>query len=197
MGKVMLPDAFAKVFIEKGYTLDQWLDELRAVQVEIKALVNVIKASFTVGLMSKPTLAIGSTVQNVSNVAFFYMVNGAIYAKTADAVGVAPGNDVIPDGKFGAVALDIGVNGTIDVIEASANATGYDSAALAVAGLPAVEADHVRIGTVTASDTGEAFTFGTTSLAHAGATVAYTDGSVGIAIGGTLVTAEIPFEFGA
>ena len=253
MSKVFKHDEFMKVFSEKGYTLGNWLDELRlsangsrtlalelkvdhattktavdeihtavdefvddhaviktlgdeliadhatfiTVITDLKTLANAIKASFTAGLISNPTLAIGSTVQNVSNVAFFYMIAGTIYAKVADAVGVAPGNDVIPQNKYGAVALDIGVNGTIDVIEAANNATGYDSAVLAVAGLAAVEASHVRMGTVTAMDTDGTFTFGTTSLAHAGAAVAYINGSVGIAVGGSTVTTSAPAALSA
>jgi hypothetical protein len=51
------------------------------------------------------------------------------------------------------------------------------------------------MGTVTAKDTGATFTFGTVALDHAGATVAYTDGTVGIAIGGTTITSALPFEF--
>lgn len=195
MGKVLVPDAFNQVFIEKGYTLDAWLDELRLVVSDTKALVNALKASFTSGLLSAPTLVIGSTVQNVAHSAFYYMIAGTIYAKPVDAVGTAPGNDVIPSGKYGAVAFDVGIDGTIHATEASANATGYDSYILAIAGLPAVASAHVRMGVVTASDSDGNFTFGTTSLAHAGATVAYTDGSVGIAIGGSLVTSALPFEF--
>jgi hypothetical protein len=33
--KTMSPSAFNKVFIERGYTLDQWLDELLAVIVAL------------------------------------------------------------------------------------------------------------------------------------------------------------------
>ena len=198
MEKMMNFDAFMKVFVEKGYTLDEWLDELRAVQVEIKALVNALKNSFTAGLLSAPTLAIGSGDKTaVASALFYYMIAGTIYAKAADTAGTEPGNDVIPDGKFGACAFDIGVNGTIDAVEAAANATGYSSAALAIDGIPAVASAHVRMGTVTAKDTGEAFTFGAVALDHAGSTVAYTDGAVGIAIGGTLVTSVVPFEFAA
>jgi len=198
MGKVLHQDALNKVFGEKGYTLDDWLDELRAVVAENKALVNALKASFTAGLLSAPTLAIGSGDKTaVASALFYYMIAGTIYAKAADTAGTEPGNDVIPDGKFGACAFDIGVNGTIDAVEAAANATGYNSAALAIAGIPAVASAHVRMGTVTAKDTGEAFTFGTVALDHAGSTVAYTDGAVGIAIGGTLVTSVVPFEFAA
>ena len=195
--KTMNPIAFQQVFIEdSAYGLDEWLDELRVVVSDTKTLVNAIKASFTAGLMSAPALAIGSGDKTaVANALFYYMINGVIYAKAADTAGTEPGNDVIPDGTFGACAFDIGIDGTIHATEAAANATGYGSAALAIAGIPAVAASHVRMGTVTAKDTGAAFTFAAVALDHAGATVAYTDGSVGIAIGGTTVTSALPFEF--
>jgi hypothetical protein len=118
-------------------------------------------------------LAMGTTDTAVATGAFFFDVAGVLYTKAAVADGTAPGNDVIPDGKYGAVALDIGVNGTIDVIEASGNEAGtYTTAALAVAGLAAVGASHIRLGYVTAMKTGAAFTFGTTAL-NAGTAVAF------------------------
>lgn len=120
-------------------------------------------------------LAIGSTTTAVAYGAFDYYIAGTMYSKVANTIGVAPGNDVIPIGTYGAVALEVGTDGTVDVIEASANATGYASAALAIAGLPKIQASHVRIGTVTATKSDGAFTFGTTALNAANTTVAYTD----------------------
>lgn len=131
-------------------------------------------------LVSKPGIAIGSTTANVSNVAFTYTINGVQYSKAAVAAGVAPGNDVIPQNLYGAVALDIDSAGTVTIAEAAANATGYASAALAIAGIPAVAADKVRMGTVTAIKTDGAFTFGTTALNAANSTVAYTDATPGM-----------------
>ena len=197
MGKVLNPIAFQKVFIEdSAYSLDEWLDELRLVVSDIKTLANALKASFTACLLSAPGLAIGSGDKTaVAHSAFFYMIAGVIYAKVADAAGIEPGNDVVPDGTFGACAFDIGIDGTIHATEAAANATGYSTAVLAIAGIPAVAASHVRMGTVTAKDTGAAFTFGNVALDHGGSTVAYTDGSVGIVIGGTTVSSALPFEF--
>jgi|GEM_PF-5314945 hypothetical protein len=127
-----------------------------------------------VGMLTGAALAIGSTKTNVYSGAFTYYIDGVKYAKAEVAAGTAPGNDVIPQNKYGAVAFDIGADGTIDVVEATDNATGYDSAVLAVAGLPAVEAAHVRIGYVTAMCSTGNFTFGTTDLDAADTTVAYT-----------------------
>ena len=189
--------AVALACLAQGYTLAQWLDEVRTVVADLKTLANALKASFTAGLLSAPGLAIGSGDKTaVANALFYYMIAGTIYAKAADGAGTEPGNDVIPNGKFGACAFDIGINGTIDAVEAALNSTGYDSALLAIGGIPAVASAHVRMGTVTAKDTGEAFTFAGVALDHAGSTVAYTDGAVGIAIGGTTVSSSLPFEFG-
>jgi hypothetical protein len=135
---------------------------------------DLIKALSGDYLVESAALAIGSTTTAVANGAFTFVINGVQYQETADAVGTAPGNDVIPQGTYGAVALDIGADGTIDVIEAGDNATGYASAALAIAGIAAAAADHVRMGTVTATKSDGAFTFGTTALDAANTTVAYT-----------------------
>lgn len=127
------------------------------------------------GMLTTGSLGIGAVNTAVANGAFTFFVAGAEYSKAAIAAGTAPGNDVIPINKYGAVALDIGVDGTIDVIEAGGNAAGYNTAALAIAGIAAAGAGHVRIGTVTAMRTAGAFTFGTTALDDADSTVAYTD----------------------
>lgn len=152
-------------------------------------LVNDIRAKLKGDYnVSKPGLAIGSTPANVANVAFDFTINGVRYSKAAVAAGTAPGNDVIPQSTYGAVALDIGINGTIDVIEAADNATGYASAALAIAGIPAQAADHARMGTVTATKSDGAFTFGTTALNAANSTVAYTDSDTHLEAIGAAVT---------
>lgn len=152
---------------------------LEATQLEVSSLRSVVNGIYAAlagnYLVTQPTLAIGSTVQNVSNLAFYYSIAGAVYYKAAVAAGTAPGNDIVPQAKFGAVAFDIGVNGTIDAIEAPANATGYASAVLAAAALPAPAADHARMGYVTATKSDGTFTFGTTALNAANSTVAYTD----------------------
>lgn len=136
---------------------------------------------FANGLLSYPALAIGSSKPNVASSAFMFVIGGVIYSKAAVSAGTAPGNDVIPQSKYGACAFDIGINGTIDAIEAPDNADpGYDSSALALAALPDPEEDHIRIGTVTATKSDGAFTFGTTNLDAANSTVAYADSDVGI-----------------
>jgi len=154
--------------------LVKFLKNVRDLVNEMQALV------ISDTLQSLPVLAVGSTATAVSNGAFNFQINGRSYAKAAVAAGTAPGNDVVPQSTYGAVAFDIGINGTIDVIEAGANATGYATAVLAIAGIAAVAADHVRMGTVTVIKSDGAFTFGTTELSAANVTEVYTDGTPGI-----------------
>lgn len=124
-------------------------------------------------ILTTPTLAKGSDVSAVAYAAFCYVINGAAYSILVNTVGIDPGNDIIPQSKYGAVAYDIDAAGTITVAEAAANATGYDSAALAIAGVPAVTSAKARMGYVTATKSDEAFTFGTTELGVANSTCAY------------------------
>lgn len=143
----------------------------------------------TDGVLDDPNLVIGSTTANVATGAFDYSINGTTYSKTAVVAGTAPGNDVVPLGKYGAVALDIGIDGTIDAIEAPANATGYATASAAAAALPVPADAHIRIGYVTASKSDGAFTFGTTALNAANTTVAYSDSAVNTAFSDLLTDA--------
>lgn len=163
---------------------------------DIKTLVNDIRTKLTAfvsnGMLSSAALGIGTTASDVATGLCLYTVGGIVYTKAAVAAGTPPGNDVIPIGTYGAVALDIGADGVIDAVEATDNATGYGSAALAAAGLPAVGADHVRMGYVTASKSDGAFTFGTTLLDAANTTVAYTS-SAGVLVGlGAAVSSSAP-----
>jgi hypothetical protein len=151
------------------------VNELQADHATFKTAVDGIIAKLQGNyIIGVPALAIGSTPTAVATALFHFMIGGKHYIKAAVAAGTAPGNDVIPQALYGAVAFDIGADGTLDAIEATANATGYASAALAVAGLPASAAGHARVGWVTATKSDGAFTFGTTQLDAANTTVAYT-----------------------
>lgn len=149
-----------------------------AVIADLKTLVNDVRSQLQGDyILTSPALAIGSTTTAVANGAFDYVINGVPYKKAAVTTGTAPGNDVIPQSTYGAVAFDIDAAGTITAVEATDNATGYASAALAAAGLPATTADNARMGYVTATKSDGAFTFGTTALNAANTTVAYTEGN--------------------
>lgn len=164
-------------FVTWCTNLQTLANELRTDHATFRTVVNdIINTLQGDYILTSPALAIGSTATAVANGAFDYVINGVPYKKAAVAAGTAPGNDVVPQSTYGAVAFDIGTDGTIDAIEAAANATGYASAALAIAGVPAVAADHARMGYVTATKSDSAFTFGTTDLDAANTTVAYTEG---------------------
>jgi hypothetical protein len=148
----------------------------------VRDLVNELRTGLATALqgnylLSTPGLAGGSNADDVANIAFQYSIGGVVYNKAAITTGTGPGNDVIPQGTYGACAFDIGTNGTVDAIEAPANATGYASAALAAAALPAPEAGHARMGYVTATKSDGTFTFGTTALNAANSTVAFVEGT--------------------
>ena len=162
--------------VSDAFHLRKLLEATRSEVSSLRSVVNNIYGALSGNyLVTQPTLAIGSDTSAVSNLAFYYSIGGTVCYKAAVAAGTEPGNDVVPQGKFGAVAFDIGVNGTIDAVEAPDNATGYASALLAAAALPAPAADHARMGYVTATKSDGTFTFGTTALNAANSTVAYTD----------------------
>lgn len=148
------------------------VSKVNSLDATVDSIVTELKRD---AVIDSPRLAIGSDTSAVSFSTFDFEIAGVRYTKAGDATGVEPGNDVIPQSKYGAVAYDITTTGVITVVEASGNATGYDSAALAVAALPAVAASHVRMGWVTATKSDGTFTFGTTALNAANSTVAYTN----------------------
>ena len=160
---------------------------------DTKALANAIRAALQGNyLESLPVLAIGSTKTFVANAAFDYLLAGKRYTKAANAVGTAGNADVIPQNKYGAMAFDIDNIGTITAISAVANAAGYASAALAVAGLPAPVAGRARMGYVTVVKTAAAFTFGTDPFDVATSTVVYVDGTTAFNAIGAAVTSVTP-----
>lgn len=152
---------------------DTWRTAVGNVRTNLNNLRTVLTGDY---LLSVPALSEGSTPANVATDALWYTVNGVLYYKAGVAAGTALSGDNIPQAKYGAWALDIGTNGTIDITEAADNSTGYDDAASSAAGLPAVAADHVRLGYVTASKSDGVFDPGTTGLNDASTTEAYTDG---------------------
>lgn len=153
------------------------MEETKSFIDALQTLTNDIRSTLQGDyIVTLPGLAIGSTKPNVVNVAFDFGINGIVYKKAAITAGTALSGDNIPQATYGAWRLEIGINGTVDIIEAAANATGYASAVLAAAGLPALSADHASMGYVTASKSDAVFDPGTTDLDAANTTIAYTDG---------------------
>lgn len=145
---------------------------------QIITLLNDIRtALFANGIVSLPGLGIGTTKPNVASVAFDYIIAGIRYTKAAVAAGTALSGSNVPEALYGAWALDIDAAGTITIAEGAANATGYASAALAIAGIPAVASTKVRMGTVSVISSSGVFDPGTTNLDAAAVTDVYTDAS--------------------
>jgi hypothetical protein len=137
--------------------------------IDVYTSMSVISAK---GLLVVPTLNVGTIdAASVLNATFTYYIAGLKHSK--DSAETALGTTEIPINLFGAVALDIDATGTITVVEASANATGYATAPLAIAGIAVCDAAKIRLGTVTVKGTAAAFTLGTTLLNAADTTVAF------------------------
>ncbi len=132
------------------------------------------------GIYTSANLRIGTTNTNVRTDAFNFAIAGTGYSKAAVDAGTILAGDTVPANKFGAWALDIGVNGTIDIIPATLNGTApwYADAAAAAAGLPAVAGSHLRLGYVTANHGAATFIPGTTTLDEADVIEAYTSTAV-------------------
>lgn len=172
-------------------SFDTEIDALRTLINELRddhaTLIAALGLMSGDGLVTSAELGIGSTPANVATLQCSFIINGKLYTKAAVAAGTAPGNDVIPQTKYGCVALDVGTNLTIDAVEAADNATGYDSALAAASGLPAVAADHVRLGYVTVMKSDGDFTFGSTALSDANTTEVYSNlAGLFYTIGGSL-----------
>lgn len=129
--------------------------------------------------------------QTVGGSIFTFDVGGTIYTLPAQPTGFALGDDVIPDGKYGAVALDVGTDLTVHTTEATDNATGYSTLALARAGIPAVAENHVRMGTVAVYAKGRAFTFGLNSISETAYVTTYFQIRESDALDSTTDTVEI------
>ena len=124
-------------------------------------------------LLTTAGIGTGTTVDRVAHLAFSYVIAGIQYQKTAEPAGVTCTADTIPEDLYGAMAFEIAADGTVDPISAAANATGYATPALALAGIPAVAAGHVRLGTVTVMNSDAAYVFDTDSFAGATVTEVY------------------------
>jgi len=125
--------------------------------------------------ITPPTLSIGvSSAAAVTNAAFDYQIKDWSYSKATAETALS--GDNIPQSKYGAWKLTIDSDGTITLAAASANGTGYATAAKAVYALLATAGDSSCLGYVTAIDTSGAFVPGTTDLDASNTTVTYTDG---------------------
>ena len=115
-------------------------------------------------VLNSACLSTGTTADQVATKAFQFRVLGVAYTKAAVAAGTAPTATAIPEDTWGLFGFEIGVNGTIDLVDAADNATGYATEALAIAARPSTSASHCIIGYVTVMKSDGAFTGATTEF---------------------------------
>ena len=126
-------------------------------------------------LITASALTIGTTVQNVANGACTVAVGGVRATIAVVPAGTPLSGDQVPQNKYGAWAIDVTEADAKSITPATANATGYDTAADAIAGIDPVAKDKARLGVITAINTAAVFIPGTTALNAAGVTDTYTD----------------------
>lgn len=97
------------------------------------------------GILLDPRPSIGTTNTQLANVASGVRIAGANKAIAAVAAGTALTATTVPQNKWGVFGFEVGINGTLDAFDDSANATGYASEALALAHYLAqsISASHV------------------------------------------------------
>ncbi len=114
----------------------------------------------TTGALSRGTTVTLATAQQ------WLSINGVIAsvaAQTGQAFGAL---GTIPASTWGLIAVERVAAGTTTFVSAAANyTTGYATEALAIAALPAITADRVRIGYVTILASASGFVVGTDALA--------------------------------
>jgi len=126
-------------------------------------------------VLGSPALAMGSTKSAIATGAFSFTIGGMSYTKAAVAAGTAVTATTVPQNKYGAFGLQIPSGGTLAVSDAAANATGYATAALALAAWKAVAptALNVLLGCAIVINTSAAFIGATTLFDAAGVTVQF------------------------
>lgn len=164
---------------------------LNAIDTELDAnrtLTNALRAQAVSNdyVFSDPNIAVYTSTgtDEIQTDNLYWVINGCLYYKASAAIDL--NGAAIPPSLYGAWALEVGADGTIDVVPATGNDSGYEgyaSAALAVAGLPAVAANHARLGYVTVT---KATTFHPGSTGIGTATVVYTDYTAASNIGAAI-----------
>lgn len=156
-------------------------EDVERITIQLRDATKVLHFSPKTGkvgvsyLITASALAIGSTKPNVANDACTVSIGGTRAAIAAVVVGTALSGANVPQDKYGAWAVDVTAADVKSITPAADNATGYATAAAAIADIPAVAKDKARLGVVTAiSDTG-VFDPGTTDLDSAAVTDTYTD----------------------
>lgn len=125
-------------------------------------------AGLAIGTSSKSAVKNGNL--------FYYDVAGNSYVETVDTETELSGGTV-PQNLYGAWRLEIDADGTVTIVEAADNATGYTTPGQAVQGIEVEKSTAAAMGYVTALSTDAGgFIPGTTDLDDAAVTATFTDG---------------------
>ena len=130
--------------------------EIRALHVAIYNDLTAIAANLNTrtvdGIINPSVVSIGTTPENVATTAFQYQIDGVTYHKAAVAAGTAltDADTINTAGAaiglvWGAWILQVDAAGTISTHGVGADQV-YATEALAIAALPATEANKCRIG---------------------------------------------------
>lgn len=100
-----------------NHTVDVELDSRAAVKISAATVVlqgSAIGTDSETGVITTPSLAIGSTAERVANGLFYFRINGTNYTKAAVAAGsVFTAAHVVSASKYGVIMIYINASGTI------------------------------------------------------------------------------------
>lgn len=144
-------------------------EDLYQLIVQHNALLTNTAAAFDnrigTGVITPGTLGIGTTVTLATGAQTIQIagVPTAITAQTAQAFGAL---GTIPASKWGLISVERVAAGTTTFVSAAANyTTGYATEAAALAAIPAITANKVRVGYLTILASSSTWVAGTDALA--------------------------------
>jgi len=125
-----------------GISQDALVAYLCNVKNSVNEIVNALHGDY---VESNTQLSAGTNTCKILHCAGYYRINGEMKALTGACIDVT--GCAVPACTYGAWRVERSATATC-VIPATANATGYATAALALAGLPALTADNASLGTI-------------------------------------------------
>ncbi len=135
------------------------------------ALIDCVRRD---GIITPTVASMGTTKDYVANTLFSYQVRGVKYTKAATAAGTGPTATTVPQNTYGLFGFEVIADGTLSARDAADNATGYASAALAIAAKPAATSLlYVFAFYVVVINTAAAFVGNTTLFDATGVTATY------------------------
>ena len=134
----------------------------------LKTLANSLRTYMADGMLVHGTLAIsaGDATKFKTTTTAVYTIAGVTYTKAAtDALTFTAAHEITAS-KFGAILIQIDAAGTVSTKVVGA-LQAYDSAALALAALPAADTNNVAIGYIAIENIASTWTASTDDLTNA------------------------------